>query len=179
MVSLSFVFWIFVGFFAIVGAMRGWAKELLVSFSVILAIFIIKVLEAFVPFVRDFLVQSGPAPEFWFRSIIVILMSFFGFQTPSIQRLAGAKFARERLQDVLLGLFIGALNGYLIVGTIWFFLHEAVYTPFPQIVPPTPDTPMGEQALELITYLPPRWLGIPTVYFTVALAFAFVVIVFI
>jgi hypothetical protein len=164
--------------FAIVGAMRGWAKELLVSFSVILSIFIITVLETYIPFVRDFLIQTGGIPNFWLRSSIVLLLAFFGYQTPNLQRLAGARFARERLQDTLLGLFIGALNGYLIVGTLWFFLHESGY-PFPNIFPPTPGDPIGDSALELISWLPPRWLGIPSIYFAVAIAFAFVVIVFI
>ena len=45
MISLLVVFYIFVILFAIIGAMRGWAQELLVTFSVILAFFLIHVLE--------------------------------------------------------------------------------------------------------------------------------------
>lgn len=178
MVSLSFVFWLFVALFAVVGAMRGWAKELLVSFSVILSLFILTVLETYIPFVYDFMIQPGGRPQFWIRSLIVVLMAFFGYQTPNIQRLAGARFARERLQDTLLGLFLGALNGYLIIGTLWFFLHQAGY-PFPYVRAPLPDDPFSAPALELVQWLPPRWLGVPAVYFAVAIAFAFVVIVFI
>ena len=37
MVSLTFMFWLFVLLFAIIGATRGWAKEILVTFAVILA----------------------------------------------------------------------------------------------------------------------------------------------
>ncbi len=37
MVSLIVIFWMYVILFAIIGGMRGWAKELLVTFSVILA----------------------------------------------------------------------------------------------------------------------------------------------
>ncbi len=33
MVSLAFVFWMYVVLFAIIGGMRGWAKEILVSFQ--------------------------------------------------------------------------------------------------------------------------------------------------
>ncbi len=178
MVSLNFMFWLFVSMFAIVGAMRGWAKELLVSFSVVLSLFILTVLETYIPFVYDFMVQAGGRPQFWLRSSIVVLMAFFGYQTPNLQRLAGARFARERLQDTLLGLFLGALNGYLIMGTLWFFLHQAGY-PFPYVLPPIPGDPFSEPALRLLQWLPPRWLGIPAIYFAVAIAFAFVVIVFI
>jgi hypothetical protein len=49
MVGLNVVFWILVILFALIGMTRGWAKELLVTFSVILALFIIAVLEQFAP----------------------------------------------------------------------------------------------------------------------------------
>ena len=35
MMSLTFVFWLFVVLFAMIGAMRGWARELIVTFAVI------------------------------------------------------------------------------------------------------------------------------------------------
>ncbi len=38
MMSIVYLFWMFVILFGIVGLMRGWAKELLVAFSVILAL---------------------------------------------------------------------------------------------------------------------------------------------
>ena len=38
MISLAVVFWMYVILFAIIGGMRGWAKEILVTFSVILAL---------------------------------------------------------------------------------------------------------------------------------------------
>ena len=69
-------------------------------------------------------------------------------------------------------------NGYLIIGTLWFFLDRAGY-PFSLIVTPQENDPFSGAAWELVQWLPPRWLGIPTIYFAVAIAFAFVVIVFI
>ena len=81
-------------------------------------------------------------------------------------------FARERLADSLLGVFLGALNGYLIIGTLWWFLIESNY-PFPKyITKPTPDP-------AIIAYLPPDLLGIPVIFFAIAVAFLFVIVVFI
>ena len=40
MMTLVFTFWLCVVIFGVVGAMRGWAKELLVTFSIVLALFL-------------------------------------------------------------------------------------------------------------------------------------------
>ena len=179
MMTLTFAFWLFVLLFAVIGAMRGWAKELLVTFSVILALFILNVLGRYVPPFRDFLGASGGTTSFWLRSVVVILLVFFGYQTPNIQKIAGARFARERLSDMLLGLVMGAINGFIIIGTLWFFMDETNY-PFPiYISAPDPANPMSEPALKLLPFLAPHWLGIPQIYFAIAVAFLFVIVVFI
>jgi len=54
MMTLTFAFWMLVILTAIIGAMRGWAKELLVTFSVVLALFIIEVSIRYVPPIRAF-----------------------------------------------------------------------------------------------------------------------------
>ena len=179
MIGLDILLLIFIILFGIVGSMRGWAKELLVTFAIILALFINNLLERFVPFIRDNL-ATNPADVtlFWIRTTILILLVIFGYQTPNIPKLAGSnRFVRERLQDVLLGLFLGAFNGFLIFGTIWAYLNDAKY-PFSFIQAP-PAGPAGDFSRQLIYYLPPQWLGTPTIYFAVAIAFAFVIVVFI
>ena len=179
MVSINVVFWMFVILFALIGGMRGWAREILVAFAVILGIFIISVLEIFVPFIRDTLPQSSPAALFWLRIIIILGRVFFGYQTPTLPKIAQTgRFARERLQDILLGFFIGAINGYLVWGTIWFYMAQANY-PFGIISPPDGNTAMGDAALRLLTMMPPHFLTTPAIYFAVAVAFVFVMVVFI
>ena len=176
MVSLTFVFWMYGVLIGVIGAMRGWAKEVLVSFSVILAMTFITLIEHYVPFVRDVLPNDSVA-LFWLRSTILIVLVCFGYQTPHIPIFA-TKVSREKVQDILLGLFIGAVNGYLIAGSIWFFMSEAKY-PFSIIAAPVPGTPVGDAAAKLLQYMPPHVLGIPAIYFAVVLAFIFVIVVFI
>ncbi len=179
MVSINVVFWMLVILFALIGGMRGWAREILVSFAVILAVFIMSVLERFVPFIHDTLAVSSPAAFFWLRIIILLGLVFFGYQTPNLPKIAQTgRFARERLQDILLGFFIGAINGYLVWGTIWFYMADANY-PFSIVAPPDAATAMGEAALRLLPMLPPNWLTSPAIYFAVAIAFVFVMVVFI
>jgi hypothetical protein len=172
MMSLTFAFWLLVFIFAVIGSMRGWAKELLVAFSVILSLFLLEVLGRYLPPVRDFFAQPNDGTEFWMRSFIMLLLVFFGYQTPNLPKFQGGKFAREKLSDSLLGFFLGALNGFLIVGTLWFFLEDSNY-PFPKAITKPSPAPM------LVAFLAPRWLGIPGVYFAIAIAFMFVLIVFI
>lgn len=179
MVSIVFVFALFVFMFAMIGTMRGWAKELLVSFSVILALAILTTLTTYVPPVQAFLENASPKTRFWFRVLLLGVMVFFGYQTPRIPRVPQAKFARAFVQDTLLGFFLGALNGYLIVGTVWYYLHQIDY-PFKYIVAPVPgDVTMGgDLALTMLHWMPPNFLGIPGIYFAVLTAFFFVLAVF-
>lgn len=179
MVSINVVFWFLVVLFALIGGVRGWAREILVAFAVILSIFIITVLQRFVPFVRDTLPLTAPVSLFWLRSVILLGLVFFGYQTPNLPKIAqSGRFARERLQDVLLGFFLGGINGYLVWGTLWFFMHDAGY-PFDIISGPDPNTVMGQEAMRLIPFLPPQFLGDPVIFFAVAIAFVFVLVVFI
>lgn len=180
MVSLVVVFWMYVVLFAIVGAMRGWAREMLVSFSVILALFIITVLLNYAPIIPG-LVNNSIQLKFWFQVVIVLALVFFGYQTPNLPRLAASgRFARERLQDILLGVFLGALNGYMIAGTIWFYLHAAGY-PFPNLISaPQPGTEVFDVTQRMMTLMPPDLLaGGSAIFFAVAVAFLFVLVVFI
>ncbi len=178
MINLNFIFWMYVVLFAIIGGMRGWARELLVSFSVILCLFIISVLERFVPFIRDILPNNSPISMFWLRSILLLSLVFFGYQTPKFPKLAtSGRFIRDKFQDILLGLFLGGINGYLIFGSIWYYMAQANY-PFDMIIPPDGNTELGRAALELLTLMPPQVLGSPAIYFAVAVAFVFVLVVF-
>lgn len=177
MLSLAVLFWMFIVLFAIIGSMRGWAKEILVSFSVILALALIAVLENLVPVIKDVL-KNGTI-RFWVEEIIVIIMVFFGYQTPKLASFSGRAGKREQIQDVLLGLILGAISGYLIVGSLWYFMHWGAY-PIPYISAPKPGDPYFGATEMLLKYLPPTWLGKPpNIYIAVVLAFIFVIVVFI
>ena len=98
MISILSAFWLFVIIFGLIGAMRGWAKELLVIFSVVLALFLIYVLESFTPYLIPFEevlakvenytagISYGALPlpiqdelriQFWSRATIVSVLAFF------------------------------------------------------------------------------------------------------
>jgi len=178
MVSLHVIFWMFIILFAIIGTMRGWARELLVTCSVMVALFILTALVQFVPAVGDFITGGEPGRTFWLRAGVILALVFFGYQTPNLPRLAGShRFVREHVQDSLLGLFLGAINGFLIFGSIWYYLDQAGY-PFAIVTPPIAGTTGGDAAAWLLPLLPPQWLTTPLIYFAVVIAFIFALVVF-
>ena len=176
MMSIVYLFWMFVILFGVVGLMRGWAKELLVSFSVILALALNHVLRRYIP-----LAQRLPETDeslFWVRTLILLVLVYFGYQTViSISHLA-SRAARESLQDSLFGAIMGALNGYLIVGTILFYMHIADY-PFPQVISKPADPTLLQTVNQMMLYMPPQLLGEPGIYFAIIVAFVFVLVVYI
>ncbi|MRR30046.1 hypothetical protein EG834_06950 [bacterium] len=180
MISIHVLLWIFIVLFAIVGAIRGWAKELLVVFAVILGLFSINVLESYVPFFKTIMQSSSDASVFWIHTGIIAGLVFFGYQTPRLQRLIDSgRFVRNLHQDTLVGGILGAVNGYLIFGSIWYYLNLAGY-PFTFVTAPDPTTLNGVASLNWISFLPPSWLmGSPAIYVAVAICFILVLVVFI
>ena len=179
MISMLVAFYILILIFALIGAMRGWAKEMLVSFSVILALALIAVFEDLLPITGD-LMKDGSTQHFWVRTIIVVLLVVFGYQSPKLSQLSRASARRDQIQDIILGLLFGAINGYLIFGTLWAYMGDAGYPFSPYITAPSPTDPLGETALKVVELLPPNWLGeSPLIFIVTVIAFVFVIIVFI
>jgi uncharacterized membrane protein required for colicin V production len=176
MIPIQTVFFGLILLFGIIGGLRGWAKELLVSFSVILARFIEMVLLKYVPVINSSL-QALAANDaktwFYVRAMLFVIIVAFGYATTIISASLGSRARKEKLQDTLLGFFLGAINGFLVVGMVWGFLHQKGYELW-GITAPT-----ATQALGIIPYLPITWLEGPTLLVAVAIAFAFVLIVFI
>jgi uncharacterized membrane protein required for colicin V production len=175
MMSVIYIFWMYVLLFAIIGAMRGWAKELLVAFSVVTALAVNLLLEKYIPLVRD--LDKASSSVFWIRTIILIALVYFGYQTVSISRFA-SKAARERLQDSLFGAVLGGLNGYLVAGTILFYNHVAGY-PYKDIISPATDPAIIQAIDTMMKYMPPRFLGEPGIYFAVIIILIFIIVVYI
>ena len=173
MVPLETAFLGLVIFFGFVGALRGWARELLVVFSVVLARFIETVLKQYVPIIGPALSALDPAAWFYARLAIFVFIVFFGYATPVVSSILGAKARKDKFQDTLLGFFIGFVNGLLVVGAFWGFLDELGYGVWGI------TAPASQSALTLLKYLPVAWLKGPLLLIGVAVSFAFVLIVFV
>jgi hypothetical protein len=144
MIQLISVMVVFAVFFAIVGFLRGWNRELFGTAGLVLGIF---VLFQFDPFLRSSVyLLLTPSQTFFLQSGIFLVVVFFMYRmSEGDPRALGG----QNLQTSLLGGLAGALNGYLIAGSLWYFMDINEY-PWPQmIIAPTPGSP-SEQAINAI-----------------------------
>jgi uncharacterized membrane protein required for colicin V production len=177
MITINFVFWIFVIFFGLVGVFRGWAKELLVTFSVIVALTLSGLLYQYVPFVSA--LDPHSTTLFWVNVTILLVLVYFGYQSISFRRVSEKATRGDKVGDLILSFILGAFNAYLIFGSLWFYMAQAGYPYTDMISAPVEGTPQGDAALQLMNYLPPNLVGVPTIYFVVVIAFIFVLVVYI
>jgi len=176
MMSIVYVFWMYVILFGVIGAMRGWAKELLVAFSVILSLALNHVLRKYIPLAAN-MAETDPS-LFWVRTIILLVLVYFGYQTVvSIPHLA-SRAAREKLQDTLFGGIVGGINGYLVSGSVLYYVHIADYS-FQNVITKPTDPNLLQTVNQMMLYMPPQLLGEPGIYFAVILAMVFVLVVYI
>ncbi len=163
MIDLASLMWIMVILFGLIGALRGWAQELISFASVVLSLFIIEYLGTRI---TETLANDN-TQIFYVYAFIIIIVTFFGYQTPKAASLISQGKIGGRLgqfktgfQNILLGFFLGCLNGYMIFGSLWWYLHALDY-PVLAISPQDPALAnvIDVQAhLAMINALPMNWL---------------------
>ena len=154
MIQLSSVLWLTIFTFSVIGFLRGFDKELIATSGIVLALFTL------VQF-NDFLVTltSGAGnPQralFYLQAVVVLLVTFFAYQTPTdrLTRTGSRGRARNQTQSRLLGVITGGINGYLVFGSLWFYLDEKGY-PIDSISQPD----FGTASAGLVSSLPLAWL---------------------
>lgn len=169
------LFWMFVCLFGVVGAMRGWAKELLVVFSGVIALAVNVLLFRHFPLLRD--LPDNSLSLFWSRSLIIITLVYFGYQTAASVVLLASKAAREKLSDSLFGAVMGGINGYLIAGSLLAYFHLADY-PYKNIIAPAADANFSEIVAGMMVTMPPNLLGEPGIYFVALILLIFILVVY-
>jgi len=182
MMSVVYIFWMYVFLFGIIGAMRGWAKELMVIFSVVTSLAVNLLLEKYIPLTRNLVDPNNPTQDaltaqFWIRTLILTALVYFGYQTVNISRFA-PKAARERLQDSLFGAVLGGANGYLVAGSVLYYNHVANY-PFRNVISPATDPIIADAIVKMMNVMPPRFLAEPQIYFAVIIILIFIIVVYI
>lgn len=139
MISLQFIFFFMIIFFSMIGYMRGWQREVISLTGLIGAIaMLVQFGDTLTGLVGS--VAGGPnlidpysvrRQQFWIQAIFIIIVAFFSYQV--VARLAdqalGGRFGerlRGGLEKRILGALFGALNGYLLIGSLWGFLEYQI-----------------------------------------------------
>lgn len=154
MIQLSSALWFMVSLFAFIGFMRGWSKEIIALTGIVLALF---ALEQF----RDILIApltagANPDQQFYLYGGILLAIAFFAYQTPErfSKKTSKSRGARDTLQESLLGAVVGGFNGYLVFGSLWFYMDSLGYPLTPYISPPVAGSPSAI----MVNQLPLVWL---------------------
>lgn len=129
MLELSVIVWLMSAYFGYIGLMRGFTKEVISLAGIMLGLF---AMFQFDGVIRFELFASLPADQlFYVQCVLFLIIVFFAYQQRAI---VGIQAVRERanprannrgrdpLQSRVLGGLIGLVNGYLVSGTLWYFL---------------------------------------------------------
>lgn len=136
MVELYSLMWILAVFFAIIGALRGWTKEIIGTAGIMLAMFALFQLDTLL---RGTILLSFPTDQVFFIQVgLFLLVVFAAYTNRSFIR--DATPGRLTIQEGLLGAIIGFFNGYLIGGTIWYFMDINEYPFSPHIIAPSANS---------------------------------------
>ncbi len=149
MIQLSAVMWTMAIFFAIIGFLRGWNREVIATAGIILGLF---ALFQFDTLIRGVLLANVPRDQaFFVQAAIFIIVVYFAYQTRTFtgEDVRRAAQGRDNLQESVLGGLIGFINGYLIWGSIWYFMDINEYPLAPWVIAPAPGSP-SDQARNLL-----------------------------
>lgn len=131
MLSMSTLFWMMIVFFGLIGMLRGWTKEIVATSGLVLSLFtqlwfggiLVGLFSSSAAGMSEDVMRSN----FYVRAITHIVFAFFSYQGPTVMRtVSRGRFgerARSNIEEAILGFVVGAVNGYLIVGTLWSFLE--------------------------------------------------------
>ena len=144
--------WVAAIFFGVIGVIRGLRREIVSFGGIILATF---ALFQFDVLLRGVFLASIPRDQaFFVQAGLFIVIVYFAYQTRNFGsgyyeqgREAGPR--TNRFQDAILGGLLGALNGYLIWGAMWYFLDINDYPFAPLITAPAANS-ISAQALNAI-----------------------------
>jgi hypothetical protein len=156
MIQLSTFMWAMALLFGYIGFLRGFSKEMISTAGIILGLF---ALFQFNDVISQLLVTLPPEQGFIFRALAFGIVVFFAYhdrtgELKENKRSRGSE-GRDKLQTDILGAILGFTNGYLVWGSLWYFMHITNYPLSPYISAPM----LGSYSADFITYLPLYILG--------------------
>lgn len=199
MISLQYIFLTMIVFFALVGYLRGWQREVIALSGLIAAIAaliqfgdsITRLVGALTGGANVIDPYAIRRQQFWIQAIFLTIIAFFSYQV--VARLAdqamGGRLGerlRTGLERRILGAVIGTINGYLLIGSLWGFLEYQItslgYVPLPPGEPYPFDPsvivrPVADASAAALVGMLPMGMFTPTVWLLLFFLSFFVVII--
>jgi hypothetical protein len=142
--------WALALFFAIIGFMRGWNREIGATAGIFLGMFALFQLDSLLRTIMIWLGIIQRDQMFLIQASIFLAIVFFAYQNRVLvgggRRREGT---RDNLQSNLLGSMMGFVNGYLVGGSLWYFLDINEYPLAPLVLAPTAGSP-SDQARDIL-----------------------------
>jgi hypothetical protein len=178
MIELTLLVYFLSGFFAYIGFTRGWTQEVIALSGIILGLFAVY---QFDPLTFNSLGRAdegsleffGNLPsdqKFYLQTVFFLLIVMAAYQTRVIfgrgeeaaeqQSRSRRRRGRRRreplepLQSRVLGGIVGFINGYLVSGTIWWFLEVNVVNGDYPLAPFIISPPPGSASATAVSNLP-------------------------
>jgi uncharacterized membrane protein required for colicin V production len=151
---VEITFLVLLAIWAVIGVVRGFHRELGVTTMLLIGLFVLEVLnERYQTVVENALnVMTGQpdigAARAWIYVIVLLVLAFISYQGQSLA-FPGNK------SNTFFSVGTGFLNGYLLWGSIWYYLQQAGW-------PGLPITPPFTQVYQaMVRLLPPAVFSWP------------------
>lgn len=157
MVPIEVVFGIMVLIFTLIGFARGFLKELGVTAMMIWALFMLSLVGPLLERLVGGEELSANKAQ-WIcisYTIIIVLVAIFSYQG---ETLAFGGVPLRGLTGAILGTLMGLVNGYLIAGSLWYYMAHFDY---PIRALGFTVEGLSPAAVAMQPYLPPALLGQP------------------
>jgi hypothetical protein len=133
---IEITFLVLLGVFGIIGLVRGHSRELGVTTMLLIALFVLEFMsERYQEFLNQVLgIVTGPdgvaSLQAWLYVGVLVLIAFISYEGATLVFPSGGK-------KPFFDLGTGLLNGYLLAGSIWYYLHVAGWPGLPFCAPYT------------------------------------------
>lgn len=155
MIELSTFLYLMVALFGVIGYMRGFSKEFVALAGILLALFVLVEFEGFFDTLGR---GSGSEQVFYVKALFLLVVTFFAYETPperiTPSRRRGGRDNRDAWQNRILGVLLGGLNAYLVIGSLWYFMDQLGYPLSPGVTTPPPDS----RSAAMVATLPLVWM---------------------
>jgi hypothetical protein len=143
MIQLYSLMWILAAFGAFIGFLRGWNREVVATAGILLGTFALFQFDAILRGTLLLGLQRDQA--FVIQIGIFFAIVYFSYKNNLFEPAnARARSKDQNIQAGILGGIVGAVNGYLVGGAIWYFLDISEYPFAPYVIAPAPLSPSAE-----------------------------------